>query len=127
MELCTKNGISLLAPALPLCGGINNCVGKYAWQRIFSAGGTCRQPGATVPGPEVRAVHSGLRNPTWREVGAPQLWPKRERKGPEAGAWRDSSFYRQEEAIPKTQEQSASGGDPAHHEPVSPPCWMNKN
>lgn len=30
MELRTKNGISLLVPGLPLCGGINNRVVKYA-------------------------------------------------------------------------------------------------
>ena len=73
MELWAKDGISLPDLGLSLCSGINCGVGKYTWQHIISAGGT-PQANRCYCTCKVRAVHSGMRNPTQGLMGAPQLW-----------------------------------------------------
>ena len=72
MELCAKDGISLPAPGLSLCSGINCGVGKYTWQHVISAGGT-PQASRCYCTCRVRAVHSGMRNATQGLMGAPPL------------------------------------------------------
>ena len=70
-----------------------------------------------APGPMVRTGHSRRRRPRQREIGAPQLWPEGERKGPER-SWEKAQSCKQEEATHQTQEQPASRSHPARHEDV---------